>query len=473
MLFFEKNEEFAKRNVLVDDQNQVVTYQDWYDYADSLQQIIPPRSLVFILCRNTIGSVLSYLCCLQNRIVPLLINDDMNEELLADLIKVYKPNYVVKPLNHDFALPNNELVYDLFDYGVYPCYAAEPVELFSELALLLTTSGSTGSPKLVRQSYKNIQANAASIAAYLELDAQQRPISSLPMYYTFGLSVIHSHLVCGAAIYITEATIMDAAFWEFMKEKNITSLAGVPFTYECLQRLRFFTLDLPDLKLMLQAGGKLSKRLHQEYGEFAVKTNKRFVVMYGQTEATARMSYLPPQYCLEKIGSIGVAIPGGVFRIMEDAHKEITEPLAVGELCYEGDNVTLGYACCAADLKAGDENQGRLFTGDIAYRDAAGFYYITGRKKRFVKMQGKRVNLDEIEQIFKNEYTTYDFACIGEDDALTIYTTAPEADLAVLADFLTDKVNLHPALFQMASIAAIPKNSSGKTQYTDLQPRKD
>lgn len=186
----------------------------------------------------------------------------------------------------------------------------------------------------------------------------------------------------------------------------MTSIAGVPFTYECLRRLKFTAMDLPDLTLMIQAGGKLSKKLQKEFGEYAAGTGKRFVVMYGQTEATARMSYLPPADCLRKIGSIGIAIPGGSFSILDDDHAELTKPNAIGELCYDGPNVSLGYAHCADDLQLGDERHGRLFTGDIAYCDEEGFYYIAGRKKRFVKIMGKRVNMDEVEQLFKTPSPT-------------------------------------------------------------------
>ena len=242
---------------------------------------------------------------------------------------------------------------------------------------------------------------------------------------------------------------------------------------QCLRRLKFTKMELPDLTLMIQAGGKLSKKLQKEFGQYAAGTGKRFVVMYGQTEATARMSYLPPADCLRKIGSIGVAIPGGSFRILDDDHAELTEPNAIGELCYDGPNVSLGYAHGADDLQLGDERHGRLLTGDLAYCDEDGFYYIAGRKKRFVKIMGKRVNMDEVEQLFKNAFADRDFACTGGDDDLLVFTTAPETDCSDLEDFLVAKAGLHPSCFTIRSVAAIPKNSSGKTQYTDLPGLKD
>lgn len=468
MYFFDKHPNFKAHTLFEDDCGQAATYETWYAHADELGGIMPSRSLAAIVCRNTIGSALSYLCCLQRRVVPLLIDEAMDDELKQGLLAAYRPEFIFCPCGTEGGNP----LYSLYDYDVYRHNNTSPA-LYEDLGLLLTTSGSTGSPKLVRLSYDNIQSNAASIAQYLELTAADRPVSSLPMHYTFGLSVINSHVLCGAAECLTTATVFDAAFWQFCKEKRVTSIAGVPFTYECLRRLKFTAMDLPDLTLMIQAGGKLSKKLQKEFGEYAAATGKRFVVMYGQTEATARMSYLPPADCLRKIGSIGIAIPGGSFSILDDDHAELTEPNAIGELCYDGPNVSLGYAHCADDLQLGDERHGRLFTGDIAYCDEEGFYYIAGRKKRFVKIMGKRVNMDEVEQLFKNAFADRDFACTGGDDDLIVFTTAPETSLSALEDFLVAKTSLHPSCFTIRSIAAIPKNSSGKTQYTDLPGTKD
>lgn len=468
MYFFDKHPDFKTHMLFEDDCGRTATYETWYAHADELGGIMPSRSLAAIVCRNTIGSALSYLCCLQRRVVPLLIDEAMDDELKQGLLAAYRPEFIFCPCGTEGGNP----LYSLYDYDVYRHNNTSPA-LYEDLGLLLTTSGSTGSPKLVRLSYDNIQSNAASIAQYLELTAVDRPVSSLPMHYTFGLSVINSHVLCGAAECLTTATVFDAAFWQFCKEKRVTSIAGVPFTYECLRRLKFTKMDLPDLTLMIQAGGKLSKKLQKEFGQYAAATGKRFVVMYGQTEATARMSYLPPADCLRKIGSIGIAIPGGSFCILDDDHAELTEPNAIGELCYDGPNVSLGYAHCADDLQLGDERHGRLFTGDIAYCDEEGFYYIAGRKKRFVKIMGKRVNMDEVEQLFKNAFADRDFACTGGDDDLIVFTTAPETSLSALEDFLVAKTSLHPSCFTIRSIAAIPKNSSGKTQYTDLPGTKD
>lgn len=463
--FFDENPEYKNHVLFTNGRGKSITYGDWYAYSKGLKNIIPThtKTLAAIICHNTIGSALSYLCCLQNRIVPLLIDHAMDSELQQRLLSLYKPNYIFKPI-----LEESEPLYTLSNYGMYPG-STFPHDIYPELALLLTTSGSTGSPKLVRQSYTNIQSNAASIAQYLKITALDHPISSLPMHYTFGLSVINSHVLCGACECLTEATVFDKDFWDICQQDTITSIAGVPFTYECLKRVGFMKMNLPKLNLMIQAGGHLSTRLQKEYLEFAHNTNKRFIIMYGQTEATARMSYLPFEMGLKKIGSIGIAIPGGTFHIMEDEKTEITTPHVTGELCYDGPNVTLGYAHCAEDLALGDMRHGRLYTGDMAYVDEDGYYYIAGRKKRFIKVMGKRVNMDEIEELLKNAFDFSDFACTGNDDDLHVFMTADAASQSKVEDFLIEKTGLHLHCFTIHHIEKIPKNTSGKTQYPELK----
>ena len=336
------------------------------------------------------------------------------------------------------------------------------------MALLLTTSGSTGSPKLVRQSYGNIVANTSSIIEYLKLDATERPITTLPMNYTYGLSIINSHLNCGATLLLTNHSMMQRDFWNFFTEQGATSFVGVPYTYEMLDKLMFFRRKLPSLRTMTQAGGKILPSLHQKFAEYAQRDGKNFVVMYGQCEATARMSYLPPKRALDKIGSMGVVIPGGKFTLIDIDGNEITEPGVTGELVYEGANVTLGYAECADDLAKGDERHGRLLTGDMAKRDAEGFYYIVGRKKRFLKIFGNRVNLDETERLIKSAFPGIDCACGGVDNKMKIYIAdASKADQ--VQTFVVDKTHLNFSAFEIVPIASIPKNASGKTLYSELQ----
>lgn len=457
------NKQCIQQTAIVDSNGNCIRYGDIYSFAKDISNYLQPRSLVFCLCKNEIGSILGYISFLENKVVPLLLDASKDAELLDTSLDIYKPNYIWMPE----AQWNGSIGKQLFSAHDYVLveYSIASIKLSEDLGLLLTTSGSTGSPKLVRLSYENIHSNAEAIGKYLHITAQERPITSLPMYYSYGLSVINSHLLKGATILLTDRPVIQKEFWTFAKEQEATSIAGVPYTYEMLKRLRIFQLDLPSLTTFTQAGGKLSPLLAKEYIEKACQNGKQFIIMYGQTEATARMSYLPWEKAAEKFDSIGIAIPGGSFELIDEEGKEITTPEAEGELVYAGNNVSLGYAECPKDLALENENKGILHTGDIARRDKDGFYYITGRMKRFVKIWGNRVNLDATEQLVKA--VTSSCACVGIDDQLTIFTSDPGKEEEIKS-VLVHKTGLNGRAFTVKLIDCIPKNTSGKIQYTEL-----
>ena len=434
--------DFDSAAVITDD-GRIVSYAELKSLTDGWAAKVPPRSLVFLLAGNNLDSLVAYVACLNHGIVPLMLDARIDAALLQRFIEIYRPDFIWRPSEGAYVLePRNS-------------QNAPNAKLYPELALLLTTSGSTGSPKLVRQSYRNIQANMASIVEYLKLDSLERPITTLPMNYTYGLSIINSHLAVGATILLTEKSIMQREFWNFFAEQGATSFGGVPYTYEMLDKLMFFRRRLPMLRTMTQAGGKILPSLHRKFAEYAKREGKSFVVMYGQCEATARMSYLPPERALDKVGSMGIAIPGGRFELVD------------GELIYYGDNVTLGYAECADDLAKGDERNGRLETGDMARVDEDGFYYIVGRKKRFLKIFGNRVNLDETERLVKDHFPGMDCACGGVDDKMSLFVT-DESKIQAVRDFVAGTTHLNFVAFEVRHLAQIPKNASGKTLYSEL-----
>ncbi len=412
--------------------------------------------------------MLGYVTSINNRIVPLLLDAHMDRNLLTSLIEMYRPDYLWLPNIMQDEFETFASVCSLYDYSLLRTFYTKVYSLNDELALLLTTSGSTGSAKLVRQSYKNIRANTEAIIECLELDETERPITTLPMGYTYGLSIINSHLYVGASIILTSKTLMQKEFWQQIKEFKATSFGGVPFTYEMLNKLRFFRMDLPSLRTMTQAGGKLSPELHKKFAEYAKEQGKRIVIMYGQTEATARMSYLPHEISLEKCGSVGIAIPGGRLSLMDIDGKKIDEAEVTGELVYEGSNVTLGNAERGEDLNKGDERNDILVTGDMAKRDADGYYYIVGRKKRFLKIFGNRVNLDEAELLIKEEFEGLDCACAGVDDAMYIFVTN-DSVINDVRQFIAEKTGLNHTAFIIKYIDMIPKKETGKTLYIDLE----
>ena len=375
------------------------TYGEILDFSEKIKKIIPPRSIVLSLCESSPGSVFGYASFLYAECVPIMVNAGTDISLIQNIANKYLPQYIWLPNSAVEFFSSYETFVEVSDYG----YSLLRISLRSsvsvypsphpDLALLLSTSGSTGSPKLVRLSYENLLSNTMSICEYLKIIRADRPITTLPMNYSYGLSVINTHLYAGASIILTDQSYAQKTFWDLFKKNSATSFSGVPYTYEILKRIHFERMELPSLKCMTQAGGKLSEELQRFFAEYAIKRNIDFYVMYGQTEATARMSYLAPKLAMEKLGSIGKAIPRGRFEIRDDQNNIINQPGVKGNLFYCGTNVFMGYADSINDLCKENLHNGLLDTGDLAEYDNDNFLYIKGRKKRFIKIYGNRVNL--------------------------------------------------------------------------------
>jgi len=463
-LFFEKIKTFADSIFIESDNGHLFYYGEVCEWSQRINSFVAPGSLVFCLSNNSLSSIAGYMALLAGRIVPLLLDAATDKKLLQSLLNIYQPQYVFCPKNHALSEEKSRTVISLGDYELVE-FSSHAVVLHPNLGLLLSTSGSTGSPKLVRLSYRNVWANAASIAEYLDLNCNERPITTLPSHYSYGVSVINSHVFVGATILVTSKSIMQREFWTFAKAESASSIAGVPYTYEMLKRLRFFEMDLPELRTMTQAGGKLARDVIDEFVKFAKEQQKTFVVMYGQTEATARMSYLPFEKAEEKLGSIGVAIPGGEFFLLDDSGQLIAESDVIGNLFYRGPNVSMGYAECAQDLALGDVRGGVLETGDLASYDEEGFYFLQGRTSRFVKVFGNRIGLDEIESLAKQ--ITPDCACTGVDDLIRVYVT-DDGMREPMRAFLADKTGLNRRAFEVLSVPSIQRSAAGKVQYGSL-----
>jgi acyl-CoA synthetase (AMP-forming)/AMP-acid ligase II len=310
---------------------------------------------------------------------------------------------------------------------------------------------------LVRLSRENLQSNATSIAEYLHLSAAERPITSLPMSYSYGLSVINSHLLVGAALTLTEHGVLRREFWDTIDQCACTSFAGVPYSYQMLLQMGLLNRRGRTLRTLTQAGGALSEVYVQQMHQLALQCGFKFFIMYGQTEATARISYVPFEKLGEKIGSIGIPIPGGSLALDRDT----------GELLYRGPNVMLGYAEGIEDLAKGDELAGVLKTGDLARQDEDGFFYITGRLKRFLKLFGKRVNLDEVERIVQRRFGL-PVACFGRDDLLMVSLESGGPEVPEVAAMLREILSLPKNAIQVDAVEKLPRTARGKMDYQSL-----
>ena len=463
-MYLELDQKDCMSTAIIDSNGSQVTYGELMCFAQEFKKVIGKRTLIFVLSRNCIGAAIGYLGAMMNNIVPLLLGATMDIKLLEALVQIYRPSYLWKP--EDMVLENEAVVWKCHKYAL-TVTGLESYPLYEDLSLLLTTSGSTGSPKLVRHSYANLEAQARNISAFFELNEMERPMLDLPIHYTYGLSVLNSHLYSGATVLLTDMNVLDPKYWQFLKKKEATSFTNVPYAYEILKKLRIFSMDLPSVHTFSQGGGKLSEDLHREFAEYAERTGKRFIVTYGQTEGSARMAYLPSEYALKKCGSIGKAIPNGRLFVVDEQGQEITEPDMVGEMVYEGPNVTLGYAQKGTDLLLGDERHGRLYTGDMVRRDQDGFFYIVGRKKRFLKLCGFRVGLDECENMIKMEFDV-ECACVGNDRCMYIYVTTQEKHEEI-KHYISQKTHINSTFFDVRFIEQIPRNEAGKILYGQLE----
>jgi len=448
----------------IDAAGNQLTYGDLCYFSKTLEQAMPFRSLLFLLTENNVGGIAWSIGCMGAKHVPLILNAHTEEGLFQNLMEIYRPPYLCVPEGNSIAGEYKVIMeahgYVLLDTGNEPC------PMHEELSHLLPTSGSTGSPKLVRHKYENIEAAALNISTFFELTDHDRPLLVLPLYYTMGLSIVFSHLYAGATILATNQSMTDRAFWQFLKEQKATSFTGVPYSFEILNLMRFFRMDLPDLQLLTQGGGKMSKALNQKFVDYCKATGKRWIATYGQSEGTARMAWLPAEWAECKMGSIGRAVPNGEMFLVDSEGNTITEPNVQGEMCYRGKNVTMGYARQREDLLLGDERNGFLKTGDLAYQDEDGCFYIVGRMGRFLKLFGMRIGLDECEQIIKAKFPI-ECACVGNDEKMVVYVT-DEKLVASVKEELVEKTKLVATAFDIKVILAIPKNEAGKILYSKL-----
>lgn len=440
-----------KAHIAVIDGEVTYTYGALVEAVDALATRLAEsdeKKLYFIQAANSFTSLVHYLAVLSAGHCAMLLNPSLAQAPLQALLSCYKPGGLL-----------SETGLQTFAQSEYP--------IADELALLLSTSGSSGAPKQVALSYANLRANAQSICQYLPVEATHNALANLPMHYAYGLSVINTHLLMGATLVFTDHTPVNREFWTLLETLPVHSLAGVPHSYEMLIRLGLTRKALPDLCYFTQAGGKLKERWVKHMHEYCTEHNKAFYVMYGQTEATARMGWLAPEKLADKPGAIGQAIPGGEFALAHSSTGDtIRAPYAVGELRFRGPNVMLGYVNGQDDLQCFNPVEW-LHTGDLAQRDDEGDYSIVGRLKRIIKIHGQRISLDATETLL-SERTDAEVVCIGGDDRLTILSNqALSHSQKTIAQWL----HVHPSSVHVTAPATLLYNDNGKLDYPAMQER--
>lgn len=450
------------------------------------------KNLVAIVASNNISTLINYLAALQLRQTILFVTPtEMEANESADVFKLFRPELILQ--NEHVFCPSVER-------------KSEEMPIQENVALLLSTSGSTGVSKQVVLSYNNLTANCESICAYLPILSSDVTITTLPFQYSYGLSIINTHLYCGASIVFTQLSMMQREFWDLFEQHQVTSFGGVPHSYDMLLRLKFTHKEMPHLRYFTQAGGKLRESNLIALAEFATQQNIDFYVMYGQTEATARMSFVSPDKLLQKPNTIGTAIPGCELAIVDEMGQKISQHLIPGQLVFKGENVMLSYAARRSEL-AIFEPIAALQTGDIGYQDEEGDFFITGRVKRIVKIFGERVSLDQLEHLvlkqlmhstIASHLSISNVAVIGNDTKVVIVLelktdselsnsdhssaiedTNERDELSMQANFsslqqrlkksIQGATNIHPSAVKIVSIQSIPVLDNGKTNYSSLK----
>ncbi|OZC77106.1 AMP-dependent synthetase [Rhodococcus sp. 06-418-5] len=434
--------------------DETLTYRDLDERVEHrASELGTTRRLVVIAGSNDVDVLVTYLAALRAG-HPVLMAPGENPAHFDGLIDAYRPDVVVRTLDGRSVVDKDD---------------RRPARhLHPDLALLLSTSGSTGSPKLVRLSHRNVQSNAESIAEYLGIRGTDRAVTTLPMHYCYGLSVVHSHLLRGAALILTDSSVTDPDFWTLVRTQRGTTFAGVPYTFDLLDRMGFDQLDLPDLRYITQAGGKMPPDRVRKYAELGRRRGWDLFVMYGQTEATARMAYLPSDLAVTHPHTIGRPIPGGAFRLetVDDC------PSGTGELVYSGPNVMLGYAESPDDLRLGDTLAGELHTGDLARLTDDGFYEVVGRRSRFAKVFGLRIDLQRVESALAQHGFTA--CCAGGVDELVVVMEG--GDIDAVRRTAADTSGLPAAAVRVCLVDRVPRTPTGKPDLravADIAARQD
>lgn len=423
----------------------VTTHDQLAERADALARKLaaPGKLLALLSATPEAATIVAYLALLRAGHAVLLLTPD--SPALPALLETYRPDLLI---GFD-AQPGY-----VTDIGIQRILTPADEAPHPDLAVLLTTSGSTGSPKLVRLSHRAVAANAAQIVEALRMGPDDRAVTTLSPAYSFGLSVVNSHLLCGGSLLLTGRTPLEREFWAELGEHGVTTLPGVPFTFDVVRRAGGAKLAPASLRKLIQAGGAMPVAVQRWLRE-AFAGRAELFVMYGQTEATARIAVLPPEEATANEGSVGRPLPGSRAEIDAD-----------GQIVFHGPNVMMGYAECRADLVRGDEMGGVLPTGDLGRIGNGGLLWITGRLKRIAKPFGIRLNLDDIEAELA---PLGSLAVAGDDSALHVFAeSGDEATLRAALQALAARLKLPASLVRLRMVAELPRTANGKIDYGRL-----
>lgn len=441
----------------------VLSYGELAGLVRESERVLRHTGKALVLCAGDrdLPTLLAYLAALRLGHVVAFLPASV-ENLAA-----YQPEFVV---------PAPGLGTPLADLGYRP--AAESIagttvfrrcgqpagDIYDDTALLLATSGSTGSPKTVRLSCSGLAANTAAVIEALGITAAECGPTTLPIRHVYGLSVLNTHLLAGAGVVLGGGSPLSLSMWDLLARCGATSFAAVPVTYAGFGPSHVSLLGRSKIRTMTQSGARLGDELTMRLAGMMERRGGRFFVMYGQTEATSRIARLDPGELPGRLGSVGTAIPGGVITVVPGPVRAGAAP-GEGAVHYRGPGVMLGYAAERGDLRRGAEVD-VLDTGDLGYL-REGFLYLTGRTKRIVKVLGVRTSLDDLERLVERPGHPAAVIC-GADEVVYL---AGAGDVAVHEQQrrqLVESLGVPSGHVVFRHVDRIPRTAGGKIDYRRL-----
>jgi acyl-CoA synthetase (AMP-forming)/AMP-acid ligase II len=399
------------------------------------------KSLVFLATDLTISTVVHFVAALRAGHAVHLYRRALPESMLSSMIAHYAPEYIIRNI-------------DPLDYRTFEVLRHAPSgPIHPDLRLILSTSGSTGSSKMVRLSDRNLQSSADQITKALALTSELRSMLNMPLSYVYGFSVLNSVLSAGGCVVLDPGSFLDRAFWDRFATARATEIHGTPTSFDLLRQAWAKGLRPPTLASATQSGGAPSPELCRWLAGDLTCAGVQVFKMYGLTEAASRVSVVPPSHLLAKSGSVGLPVPGGHLRIIE-----------AGEVVYSGPNVMMGYAADRADLAHGDLLGGVLATGDLGFLDKDGYLYLEGRADRTIKINGLRLNLNDLE----HQLARHGEVGVGIANGRLILACCPPADAVAQARQLMGAIGLAPNQFRLIAVDALPRLPNGKVDYPTL-----
>ena len=469
MGLFRSFNKFKNNTAITDGGGLSLSYKEVLINTYNIKKRIRKRSLILIISENSIGSLIAYVFCIIHNHVGIIINAKTNKDNIFKVFKNYQPDYVFLPEKMQSILKSKCIrKFNFFAYNLMKNKVYKKKKLHKDLSLLLSTSGSMGAIKFVKLSKSNLKNNTDSIIDYLKINNKDSSMTNLPISYSYMLSIINTHLEIGASIIVSKYSLIEKEFWQIFKNNKITSFNGVPYTYEILTKIGLKNIKINSLRYLTHAGGKLEKNKLKEILNFCKKNSLKFFSMYGQTEASPRISYLRPELAEKKIGSIGKGIKGNKIYLINKTGKKINKSFQEGEIVCEGKNVFIGYSENYKDLKKTNDVKYKLKTGDLGFMDQDGFFYITSRLNKIAKIFGNRIDLGILENLMNQK--KYEIACLSDNKKIFVFTEKSYNKKSLIS-IISKLSNLNNSAFEVIKIKFFPRTPNNKISYSDLKKK--